>query len=80
MQGRNGDTVVENGLVDGEREGESGMNGESSISTHTLSCVKWIAGKKLLYNKGSPIWCSVMAKSGRIGGRGQRLRREVIYV
>ena len=52
----------------------------SSIRTHTLSCVKWIAGEKLLYHKGSPIWCSVMAKSGRMGGRGQRLKREVIYV
>ena len=67
MQGRTGDTVVENGLVDTVREGKSGMNGESSINTHTLSCVKRIADEKLLYNKGSPIWCSVMAK--RVGWR-----------
>ena len=54
MQGRNGDAEVEHGLVDTLRE--SGMSGESSISVFTLACVKWIAGKKLLYNTGSPAW------------------------
>ena len=37
-------------------ERESGMSGESSISVFALACVKWIAGKKLLYNTGSPAW------------------------
>ena len=60
MQGRNGDRDIENGLVDTGREGESGMNRESSIDTYTRSCVKQIAGEKLLYNTGSPAWCSVM--------------------
>ena len=51
---------MENGFVDIVREGESGTNGESSINICTLSCVEWIAGEKLLFNTGSPVWCSVM--------------------
>ena len=59
--GRNGDTDVENGSVDMDTmgEGESGTNGESSISVYTPSCVRWITGEKLLCNTGSPVWCSV---------------------
>ena len=60
MQGRNGDTDIENGLVDPVGEGESEMNGESSINIHTLSPVRWIAGEKLLYNIGSPVSGSMM--------------------
>ena len=41
-------TDVENGLVDTVREGDIGMNGESSINIYTLSGVKRIAGEKLL--------------------------------
>ena len=48
MQGRNGNTDAEHGAVDTGREEESEMKGESSINTHTLSCVEWIAGEKLL--------------------------------
>ena len=55
-----------------------------SINMLTLSCVKWIAGEKLLYNTGSPAWHSVMTWGGGGGemqwGVGGRLRREVIYV
>lgn len=36
LQGRNGDSDVENGFVDTVGEGESGMNGESSISSLSL--------------------------------------------
>ena len=54
MQGRNGDTDVENGLVDTVGEGKSGMNRESSLDIYILPCVKEIAGEKLLYNTGSP--------------------------
>ena len=39
MQGRNGDSDV-NSHVDTVGEGESGINGESSINIYTLSCVK----------------------------------------
>ena len=60
MQGKNGYVDVENGLVDTVGEGESGTNGESSIDIYTLSCVKWMAGERLLYNTGSPVWSSVM--------------------
>ena len=41
-------------------EGKSGTNGESTIDIYTLSCIKEIAGEKLLYNTGSPAWHSVM--------------------
>ena len=36
------------------------VNGGSSTNVYTLSCVRWIAGEKLLYNTGSPGWHSVM--------------------
>ena len=36
MQGRSGDKVVENGLVDRVGEGESGTNGGSSNNVHTI--------------------------------------------
>ena len=41
MQGRNEDKDVENGLMDTVGEGESGTNGERSISIYTLSSVSW---------------------------------------
>ena len=59
MQGRNGDSDV-NKHVDTVGEGESGINGESSINIYTLSDVKWMADGKLLCNTGSPVWYSVM--------------------
>ena len=40
MQGRNGDTDVENGLMDTGKEGESGTNGKDSIDIYTLPYVK----------------------------------------
>ena len=60
LQGRNGDSDKENGLVDPVGEGESGTNGESSIDIYTLPCIKQISDEKLLYNTGSPAWHSVM--------------------
>ena len=33
-------------------KGQSGTDGESSINIYTLSCVKWIAAEKLVYNIG----------------------------
>ena len=36
LQGRNGDSDVENGFVDTVGEGESGMKGESSINSLSL--------------------------------------------
>ena len=49
FEGRNGDGDVQNGLGDTVGQGESGMNGESSISRCTLLQLKWITGEKLLY-------------------------------
>ena len=45
FEGRNGDGDVQNGLGDTVGQGESGMNGESSISRCTLLWLKWIAGE-----------------------------------
>ena len=59
MQGRN-DADIENGLVDTVGDGEGGTNGESGIDIYKLSCVKETVGGKLLYNTGTPAWCSVM--------------------
>ena len=67
LQGRNGNVHVKNGLVDTVGEGKSGTNGESSVGICTLQYVKSIAGKKLLYNTGSPAWCSGMTLRGRMG-------------
>ena len=39
MQRMNGDTDIENGLVDTVREGEGGTNGESSMETFILPYV-----------------------------------------
>jgi len=42
LQDRNGDADIENRLMDtgGWEEGESGMNGENSMETYTLTYVK----------------------------------------
>ena len=53
MQGRNGDTDAEKGLVDTAGERESGTNGESSTNIDTLPCIKQTAGEKLVCNSGS---------------------------
>ena len=50
-------------------EGESGMNGESSINKDTLSGLRWIAGEKLLCSAGSPAWPSMMTWKDRMQGR-----------
>ena len=49
----NGDSDIENGLVNTVGNGESGTNRESSIDIYTLPSVKQIAGEKLVYNTGS---------------------------
>ena len=59
--------LVENWL-DTVGEGESEMNWASTTDIHTLACVKQIVSGKLLYNTGSPVWCSVMAERGEMGG------------
>ena len=54
MQGRNGDTDVENKRMDtkgGKWEGGGGMNWEIGIDIYTLICIKWITNRNLLYKK-----------------------------
>ena len=58
MQGRNIGSDTENRPVATAGKGEGGMDWESSIDIHKLSCVKQIANEKLLYNTGSSTWCS----------------------
>ena len=50
------------------QEGKVGANGKRNIDVCTPSCVKWIAGEKLLYNTGSPAWHSAMTLRGGMGG------------
>ena len=42
----------------GEEENE--MDGESSINIYSLKGIRWIAGEKMLYSTGSPVWCSLI--------------------
>ena len=58
VAGKKIETDKENSL--GDTGKENGTNGKSSIHIYTLSCVKWIAGKKFLYNKGSLAHHSLM--------------------
>ena len=59
---------------------EKGTYGESSISMYTLSGVWRTAGEKMLCSKGNPVWHSLMTWRDWIGGMGERLGREGIYV
>ena len=38
------------------------MEKVASTYIHYLLGIRWIAGEKLLYNTGSPVWCSVMTQ------------------
>ena len=53
MQGRNRDTDVENKSMDtkGGHWLGGGMNWEIGIDMYTLTCIKWITNKNLLYKK-----------------------------
>jgi len=51
----------------GHSGARSKTNWGSSTDIYTLSCVKHIASGKLLYNTGSPAWCSVMTWRGGMG-------------
>ena len=61
-------------------EGESGMDGESSISVHKLLGVRWTAGEKLLRATGSPVLRSVMIwRDGTGWGQGGQRGRGSKY-
>ena len=64
LQGRSGDTDIENRLADPAEEGEGGANGESSREAYTLPCVKQIPSRTFLYNSGSSTWGSAMTQRG----------------
>ena len=52
-------------------EGESGTNGESSISLYAHSGVRWAAGERLLCGTGAPFGAVMACGSGRLqGARG----------
>ena len=38
------------------------------IDTYTLSCVRYVTNRKLLWNTGRPAWSSVMTWRGGVGG------------
>ena len=52
----------------------------SSTDIYTLPRVKQLASGKLLYNTGSPAWCSVMTQRDGVQGREDRLKREGRYI
>ena len=62
MQGRNGDTDVENKRMDtkgGKSQwggGGGGMNWAIGIDMYTLMCIKLMINKSLLYQKINKIW------------------------
>ena len=63
-QGKNRDTSVENGPVDTKQEGRVGLDWETGLDVHTVSCVKQRAGGKLPYNTGNSPQCPVMTQRG----------------
>lgn len=40
--------------------GESGMNGEDSVSTCTLFGMRWMLGETLLCSTGKSVWGAVL--------------------
>ena len=79
LQGRNGDTDIENWLVDPVGEGESRTNGESSNDVDTPLRVKQIAIGKSLCNTGSPAWCLWWSRGVGWGGEGGSRGRWSMY-
>ena len=55
------------------------MNWEIEIGIYTLSCVKQVARRSLVYSKGNSAWCSVVTSMGgeRVGGKS---KWEGVYV
>ena len=67
LQGQNRDADIENRPLDTVGEGEGGMNRESSMETHTLPYLNYIASGDLLYDSGSSNLCSLTTHRGRMG-------------
>ena len=80
MQGGNRDADIENRLVHPAGEEEGGTNGESGIETYILPQIKQRASRNLLYDTGTPTWCSVTTRRGGMGWQvGGRFQREDTY-
>ena len=62
--------------VDPVREGRSGANGESGVGKYTLSCIKWIASEKLVYNTGSATWFPERVE----WVEGRETQQEILYI
>ena len=52
-------------------EGESQTDVESSTDKYIVLCIKQIAGERLLFNTGSPAWCSAMTERVDEGREGR---------
>ena len=62
-------------------DGEGGTNGESSMETYILLCVKWIANGNLLYDSVNSNQGSVTTQRGGMGWEvGGRFKRKGTYV
>ena len=78
LQGSNGNTDIENRLLDTVGGGEGGMNWESSMETYTLPYIKQIASRNLLYDTGrsNQVLCDNQEGSDGAGsGRERDSRR-----
>ena len=64
MQGSNGDTSIENKLVDTVGEEEDGMNIERNIEKYTLPYVKQTIHGNVQYDAGSsnPLFCDYLER------------------
>ena len=76
MQGRNGDTDVENGLGNKSGGGEGGGNGESSTAIYTLPYVNQMLVKSCCSQR-SLAWSLTGGTGVQVGGR---LKKEGIHV
>ena len=64
LQGSNGETDIENRLMDMGKGEERVRCMERVTCKFILPYVKYIASGNLLYNTGSLTWCSVKTKRG----------------
>ena len=80
LQGSNGDTDIQNRLVDTVGEGEGGMNWENNMQTYTLPYVKQIASGNVLCDTGSSASSpsALWQPRGWMGWQG-RFKREGTY-
>ena len=77
MQGRDGDTGIDSGLVDTVGEREGGMNGEIALTyTHSVKVNSWWE-VAMQHKEPRLVLCDDL--EGWVEGRRGRLKTEVIY-